>query len=205
MKRTNNNAAYGVKMKGLLTMSNLKKTLLLIAFIGFVSNTVIHAQDVETRKGFIGIGLGPAIPTGSFVKDNCDVGFQFNIDFGYLFSKNIGIAASAFGTSMASKWQSKNTIGLTGLMAGPLFSVPSGAFEFDFKPMLGYARGILYLGDDDVSSSKLTFTYGGGAAVRWNCWRKFSLSASAIYCYGKPERVDLSTIGIVVGAAYRLK
>jgi hypothetical protein len=204
MKKTIILANYGAKTKGLI-LSNLKKIILLIAFISFVNVSVIHAQDSETRKGFIGIGLGAAIPIGSFVSDNCDVGFQFNIDFGYLFSKNVGIAASAFGTSMASKYQSENSVGLTGLMAGPLFSVASGAVEFDFKPMLGYARGVLYLGNDDSSTSKLTFTYGGAVAVRWNCWKKFSLSANVMYCYGKPEGMDLSSIGVMAGVAYRLK
>ncbi|MDR1984212.1 MAG: porin family protein [Prevotellaceae bacterium] len=201
------NADYSEKTKKIgYALSNLKKSLLIIVLIGFVSVSV-HAQDSETRKGFIGISLGAALPMGEFNKKYCNTGMQFNVDFGYLFSKNIGISAALFGTDFAAKRNTKNSVGLSGLLVGPLFSTATsnGKIEFDFKPMAGFAQGNLYESNDDVSSSKTTFTCGGGAALRWNCWKRFALSGNVNYYYGKPETIDLSSLGIMVGVVYRLR
>jgi hypothetical protein len=183
----------------------LKKMLLLIALISFVNVSVVSAQDAETQKGFIGVSLGAAIPMGDYVKDYYKTGVQFNFDFGYLFAKNIGIHAELFGTNFTGKRNSDYSVGLTGLLAGPLLSTATGALEFDFKPFIGYSRGSVDLGDDDPAYSKYTFSYGGAASVRWNCWKKFSLSGNVIYIYGKPESYDFSSLGIMVGVNYRLR
>ena len=183
-----------------------QRLCLLIAMVGFISINSVSAQNDDVKKGFIGISLGAAIPMGSFIADNCNTGGQFNIDFGYLFAKNIGMHAQLFGTMFYSKYQTDNSIGLAGLQVGPLFSTSStGVLEFDFKPSIGFARGSLFEGYSESSRSEITFSFGATASIRWNCWRNFSLSSSVMYIYGKPEGIDLSSIGIMIGANYRLR
>jgi len=186
-----------------------QRMFLLIALISFIGINCVNAQSNRTRNGFIGISIGPAIPMGSFIKDNCNTGIQFNADFGYLFTENIGIHAEVFGTTFSSKYND-NSIGLTGVLVGPLFSTLSGEVEFDFKPGVGFANGRLNIKNQGSSSSKTTFSFGGAASVRWNLWEKFSLSGNVMYCYGKPKDddniiVDLSSLAVMVGVNYRLK
>jgi len=80
----------------------MKKLLSVFLLLFLVSS--IQAQDINksTKDGFISISLGLAIPTGDFADDdpgNNDAGFAENgasftlINFGYLFSKNVGITA----------------------------------------------------------------------------------------------------------------
>ena len=183
-----------------------QKVFLLIALIGFVSISSVNAQSNDIKNGFIGISLGAAIPMGEDIKENCDVGAQFHLDFGYLLSKGIGIHAQIFGTRFYSKYQTKNSAGLMGLLAGPLFSTTStGVVEFDFKPAIGYCNGSVFEDERETARSKATFAAGATASLRWNCWRNFSLSGNVIYVYGKPDGLDFSSLGIMVGVNYRLR
>jgi ABC-type glucose/galactose transport system permease subunit len=182
----------------------LKKMLLLIALISFINVGVVNAQETE-QKGFVGLSVGPAIPMGEFVKEYCKTGIQVNIDFGYRFAKNIGVYAGFFMTDFSVKRNSDYSVGLFGLVVGPLFTTATGPIELDFKPLIGYSQGSIDLGNGTSANSKSTFIYGGAASVRWNCWRKISLSGNVMYIYGKPEKTDLSSLGITVGVNYRLR
>ena len=163
-------------------------------------------QDFAPR-GYIGISFGPAFPTGDIDSDAISGGVHLNlVSFGYLFSKHVGIAATWFGTSFVSKNDSKNSIGMGGLLAGPLFSTSTstGKFEYDFKPMIGFANGTV-ITNNKASSSDRAIAFGVGGAIRWNCWSKISLSCGIDYYSGKPESVDLSSSALVIGINYRLR
>tara|TARA_R110002124_G_scaffold76758_2_gene205689 strand:- start:6901 stop:7230 length:330 start_codon:yes stop_codon:yes gene_type:complete len=81
-------------------------------FLAFVlliiSSSALFAQEARTKDGFISITLGAALPTGDFADNdlgNNDAGFAESgisinlINFGYLFSKNIGITAMLQGAA----------------------------------------------------------------------------------------------------------
>jgi len=208
-KKTRNHADFGAtaEQKERSMMSNLKKLILFVAFAGFINVSAVQAQDSEIRKGYIGLNVGVATVTGEY-KDYLKTGAEFSFNFGYLFMKNVGIHATLYGTSFPAKNNNDATLGLAGLMVGPLFSTSSGKFEFDARPMAGISNGVLQEGSgssSESSLSELTFTFGVGGTVRWNCWKKFSLAANVNYYYGKPEKVDLSSLGVTIGVNYRLK
>lgn len=165
------------------------------------------AQEPEIRRGYIGLSLGVAFPAGDIDGDAVSGGAQLNlVDFGYLFSQNVGIAATLFGTAFISKADSKSSLGMGGIMVGPLFSFASKSYktEFDLKPMIGFANGTL-ISDGSTSSSKRDIALGLGAAMRINVGRKVSLTVGADYYYATPEDVDLSSFAIKIGVNFRLK
>ncbi len=181
----------------------MKKSLSLIALILLIGVAASQAQ--EPRKGYVGLGVGAAFLTGD-LKDDCNTGVQFGVDFGYRFTKNVGISAMMFGTNFKSK-HNDNSIGLSGFMVGPLLTtaIESGKVEFDLKPLIGLCQGMLYIKNADTERSDMAFSAGADARIRWNCWDRVSLSGGVNYFYGKPEDVDLSSFGITVGVNYRFK
>src|SRR5690554_4991522 len=53
---------------------------------------------IQQRRGYIGLSLGPSFAVGDV--SDFPVGIMLNlVDFGYLFTDNIGIAAKWFGTA----------------------------------------------------------------------------------------------------------
>jgi len=182
----------------------MKKVVLLSVMLTTFFN-VSMAQDVELFKGYVGIKMGPVFPLGRDISKSCGIGAQFDFNFGYLFSESFGITALVFGTAFPVTGSSA-TIGLSGLMIGPLWSKASesGKVEFDIKPTIGYGRGIIISGGE-TSSSSTTFVAGIGTSVRWNCWRRVSLSANVDCFYGSPDSINLSSLSVSVGAHYRLR
>ena len=172
-----------------------------------VENENLSDQSIDIRKGYIGITFGPAFPTGDIDNDAISGGAHLNIaNFGYLLSEHVGIAATWFGTSFYSKYDSKTSLGLGGIMVGPLLSTASQSrkVEYDLKTMIGFANGTL-IEDNETSSSSRALALGIGGAVRWNCWKKFSLSCGIDYYNSKPESINLSSYAFVIGVNYRLK
>lgn len=134
-------------------------------------------------------------------------GLQLNIvNFGYLTGEHVGIAATWFGTSFVSKANNDDYIGLGGMLFGPLLSTSSASSEFDFdlKPMVGFGTGSARVNGYSTSSS-MSFVFGLGGAVRWNCGNRISLSVGADYYHSKPDDVDLSSLAILFGINYRFK
>ncbi|MDH6357970.1 outer membrane beta-barrel protein [Parabacteroides sp. PF5-9] len=172
---------------------------------------VLYAQEQSQpeleplRRGYIGIGVGPAFLTKSY--DNASSGIQANLNFGYLISESVGINASVLGTSFDLSNYTDQSIGLSGFLVGPLFSTAYAAdkFQFDLRPTVGYVKGSVSVGNKSGTTKEGSFAAGAGASVRWNTWRLFSLSANLDYYYGKINDVDLSSIGVTIGVSYRLK
>ncbi|GEM_PF-512622 len=160
-------------------------------------------KEEPIRKAYIGLGVGGAFTTKSY--DNIDGGIQVNINFGYMLSKNIGIAASMFGTSFDLTNYSDASIGLSGIMAGPLFSstFQTEKWEFDVRPMIGFAIGTVKIGSKSETTDDNTVAFGVGTSARWNFASRFSASGNIDYYNGKIDDVDLSSMGITVGINFR--
>ncbi len=183
----------------------MKKTLLFVATMLVACN--LFAQEIERRNGYIGICAGPAFPVGDIDNSQISGGAQLNlVNFGYLFSDHVGIAATWFGTSFVAKYDSDYSIGTGGMLAGPLFSTATKDYkgEFDFKPMIGFARGNeRYMNETYTTSAAFACALSGTA--RWNCGRKISVSAGLDYYFVKPDGLNMSSFAIMFGINYRLK
>jgi hypothetical protein len=183
------------------------------------NNTNNLNQEFE-RKGYIGISLGPSFPMGDF-KNGALTGLQISlINFGYLFTKNIGVTANWFGSAYDISTEGvldNATWSIGGLTFGPLISFSvNDVFEFDIRPTVGFiyvvtpefsANGIIYLGSDNATAFNLDL----GATVRFNFAKRWALLANIDYMSSKPKfaTIDLyqqiNTLGITAGIAYRLK
>ena len=194
----------------------MKKLFVLLVMVAMIApSSVLRAQDVY-RNGYVGLTVGPAYMTGELkgYKDYFEtLGFGFSINAGYLLWPNIGVSASIFGTSFATKASTNdNTLGLMGFLVGPLFSTATRneKVEFDFRPTIGFARGSATAGTQSASTKSSTIAFGAGASIRWNAWSRVSLSFNVDYYYGKPKddssqrvEMDLSSVGASVGANFR--
>jgi hypothetical protein len=160
---------------------------------------------VHHRRGYIGLGVGGSFLTETY--DNANAGVQVNLNFGYLFSQHIGMNVSVFATSYELSNYNDKSVGLTGFLAGPLFSMApqSGKINFDIRPTIGYAFGDVTVGSNSGSTDEGTFAAGIGGSVRWNCGRSISLSVNTDYYHGVINKADLSSLGITFGFNIRLK
>lgn len=188
-----------------------KTTTLLLGLI--LSLSVAFAQD-GNRKGFIGLSLGPSIPLGDFKEDGmANTGLNLTlVNFGYLFSENIGIAGSWFGAAhnidVSSLGLYDGMWSYGGLMAGPLFSTPiSEKVDFDLKGLIGYSVSKMELEGYEFDGTG--FAYSVGAGLRFNFSPKWAFLLNADY-WGSPNKGDfmdrkIEVINTTVGIAYRLK
>lgn len=173
------------------------------------------AETFIKRKGYIGLSFGPSLPVGEFA-DKSDgfakKGLQINlVNFGYLFSSNVGITASWFGAANPVDAYGFDPWSYGGLMVGPLLSPTfSEKIDLDFKPMIGYC--VATLPDLGYGTEEaISFAFSLGSQLRFHVGRKFSLILSIDYFSTQSEFQDygidqhISTVTVGFGAAYRLK
>lgn len=154
-------------------------------------------NGVQHRKGYIGLSIGPSFAVGDL--SELPVGLILNlVDFGYLFTNNIGVAAKWFGTAHA---ESGATFGVGGLMAGLLASTPiSEKINFEGKALVG--PGVFVASyDGESETSEAYFGYDLGVGLRFNTSEKVSLLLNADYLGVS----DYSSINVTFGVAFRLK
>ena len=154
-------------------------------------------NDIQQRKGYIGLSLGPSIGTGK-VKD-IPVGIMLNlVDFGYLFTDNIGVAAKCFANAHT---RSGESYGVGGLLAGLLASTPiSEKIDLEGKVLIGPGVAYGYNGDEfDTSEAFLGYDFGVG--LRFSTNEKVSLLLNADYIGVS----DYSSVNLTFGVAFRLK
>ena len=149
------------------------------------------------RKGYIGLSVGPSFGVGD--ASDLPTGATLNlIDFGYLFTDNIGVAGKWLGTGYS---ESGDSFGMGGLLGGLLASTPiSSKVNFESKVLIGLAA---FTFDDGYSSdtSDLYFGYDIGVGVRFNTTDKVSLLLNADYLGADVY----SSINLTFGVAFRLK
>lgn len=163
------------------------------------------------KKGFIGLELGANIPVGKFADENdgaAKTGFQINlINFGYLFSDNIGITATWFGASNPIEGVNNDYLwSHGGLLVGPLFSFPvSEKIEWDVKPMVGLSWASITNTDLELASS---FALNLGTQFRFNVSRLIAFTLGVDYTTAKFKwdigDQTMGTIALKSGFAFRL-
>jgi hypothetical protein len=142
----------------------MKKEIILLSLVLFA----ITAFSQETRKGLIGISLGPSIPLGDYADndgDNEDAGFamtglHLNLNFNYKFNENLGFAALWTGNAHpidvdemvdlfwsidpSLNWEVETEAWSSGsLMGGLLVSFPYDKVDFDIKGLIGYSSSTI--------------------------------------------------------------
>lgn len=149
------------------------------------------------RRGYIGLSVGPSFAVGDL--SDLPVGIALNlVDFGYLFTENIGIAGKWFGTGYSEDGVS---FGLGGLLGGLLASTPvTSKINLEGKVLMGVAAFTAeYNGETETSD--LYFGYDVGVGLRFNTSDKVSLLLNADYLGSK----EYNSINLTFGVAYRLK
>ncbi|MDR2775344.1 MAG: porin family protein [Tannerella sp.] len=165
-----------------------------------------HRQLVNYKKGYVGVSLAGSSPTKD--GDYASAGVQVNINAGYLFSKNVGIASSIFANTYDAKKYDGKTVGLTGVLVGPLFSFGSEPrlIEYDIRPSMGFLSIGVTTGDTEWTSDDMALAVGLGFSVRWNVSNVISLTGNLDYLnQGEFKDTDwlLSSVGIGIGVNYR--
>lgn len=172
----------------------------------------------KKRKGYIGMSFGASIPVGDFADKNiggAKTGVELSlVDFGYLISENLGIAARWFGG--ANPLDSNYDIdpwSYGGVLVGPLVSYPiSEKIDWDLRPMIGYAVTIMpdagaYYNVDPAMS----FAFNFGTQFRFHVAEKISLLLHADYFSTKAKfdefgmEQNIATFSLGFGVAYRLQ
>lgn len=173
----------------------------------------VSNKSMETgrKKGFIGLDLGANIPVGKFADPSdgmAKTGFQINIiNFGYLFSDNVGITATSFFASNPIKKVRNDYLwSQNGFSVGPLFSFPvSEKVEWDLKPMMGFSWARITKTNLEYVSA---ITYNLGTGFRFNVSRVIALTLGADYTSANFKwpvgYQSMGTIAIKGGFAFRL-
>ena len=163
------------------------------------------------KKGFIGLELGANMPIGKFADINdgsAKIGFQINlINFGYLFSDNIGISLTWFGASNPIEGSKDYLWSHGGLLIGPLFSFPvSKKIDWDVKPTIGLSWASITNTNLNVSYS---FAFNIGTGFRFNVSRLIALTLGIDYTKAKFQwdigEQSMGAFAIKGGFAFRLK
>ncbi len=164
------------------------------------------------KRGFIGLELGANVPIGKFADVNdgsAKTGFQINlINFGYLFSENIGITATWFGASNPIDGLDNDYLwSHGGLLVGPLFSFhASEKVEWDIRPMIGLSWATVTNLDLEYTSS---FAFNIGTGFRFNVSRLIALTLGIDFTTAKFKwdigEQSMGTIAVKGGFAFRLK
>lgn len=170
------------------------------------------------KRGYLGISVGPSIPIGKFADKNngvANTGVQANLlNFGYLFSKNVGICASWFGAANPIDMQNVEPWSYGGIIIGPLISMPlSNKVDFDIRPMIGFSATTFPKIGNIASANAVTTAYDLGTTFRFNVGNKLALTLSADYFSTKPEfdlgfvkvEQQITTLSLCGGLVYRLK
>ena len=163
----------------------------------FRKNLAFGQNNLRERRGYIGLSVGPSFPVGDI--SDMPVGLALNlVDFGYLFTDNIGIAGKWFGTAHT---QSGLDFGVGGLLAGLLASTPiASKINLEGKILLGFA-GFTERSVEYKATSDLYFGYDIGVGLRFNTSNKMSLLLNADYLGTE----DYTAVNLTFGVAYRLK
>jgi hypothetical protein len=171
--------------------------------------------------GFIGLSLCASLPVGDFA-DVAETGVQLNlVNFGYLFSDNIGVSATWFGAANSLSDKRIDPWSYGGLMVGPMLSFPiSQEVDWVLRPMIGLSVATLpnvLIWDETGSAigsgpdNAFSFAFIVGTVFKVNVSRNVSILLSADYFSVNPEFMEanierqISTVSLGCGIAYRLK
>ena len=175
----------------------MKKIILLFTLILFTFNG--YSQD----KGYVGIGLGFAMPSGDV--DGLKSGLGMNlIGLGFMFSEKIGATINWGASSHKSKEVGFDdvTYGIGYLGIGPLFRFSAGeSMTIDLKPQyMSQSIGYTYLGTT-VSENGSGFLLG--TSLNFAKDKKWGFGVDLDYGSGSIDSVKLNVLSIRGGIQYR--
>lgn len=171
----------------------MKKLILLFTLVLFTFNT--YSQD----KGYIGLGLGIAIPGGDISEG--DTGIAMNlIGLGYMFSEKIGATVN-WGSSGHTIEGGSFGAGYLGI--GPLFRFPAGDnMTFDVKPQYSSSAMVVKVdGVGEVSNTGSGFILG--TSLNLSKSKQWGWNVDLDYQSGKVGDLNYSVIAIRGGFQYR--
>ena len=175
------------------------------------------------RKGYIALTLGPAFPIGDFGDSDLNnakaglamTGFQISlINFGYRFSRNIGIAGLWNGTSHRIQHFDDGIWSHGSFLGGLLITFPSEKIDFDIRIMGGLMNATVTISSLNFESSGIAFGYDIGGVIRFHLGKIISFIVTADYAGGKPTlssgnsqsfEQSITTLNLAGGIAFRLK
>lgn len=176
--------------------------------------------EAETRRGFIGLGIGPSRPIGSFADtypDNPKAGLakpgytDTFLNVGYRFGKHFGVAvAFSYSESMMRDGGDDDWWQVAVITAGPMYSRPLGARSaLDLKAMVGMMAltpVVDSFGTDDDTGAGLAIDVR--ATVRYDVFRRWAVFAegglqSSNVSFISNRRTDVRQLTSGFGIAFR--
>jgi len=177
----------------------------------------------KERRGYIALTLGPAFPTGDFGSGDlnnpkaglANTGFQLNlVNFGYRFSKHIGIAGLWNGVSHTIKYTDDGIWSHGYMLGGLLITFPSERIDFDIRIMGGLMNATAKISSLNFEASGIGFGYDVGGAIRFHLGKVVSIIVTTDYAAGNPTlssavvqgfEQNITTLNITGGVAFRMK
>ena len=174
----------------------MKKLLLITVLALFATNT-ISAQD---SKGYIGVSIGAAIPTGDFAdvaKTGLDLGF---INAGYRFDETWGATLNWGATSHSFK-EGSGAVAVGYLAIGPMISYGN----FDFKPQYAFSSAVAKADGAESVTFDVESSWILGATYNFPLGGNWGLAANFDYLNFKVKDADKSSsvLKASVGIQYR--
>ncbi|WP_118973201.1 hypothetical protein [Taibaiella koreensis] len=167
------------------------------------------------KMGYVAVSAGVNIPLGDFGRrrgGDAEPGANFNVDFGILFNKYIGITAKGFVSANALKdgYYDDDFWGYSGMGIGPLFSFPAAPWlDIDLRPMIAFAATTFPGADWDDWNISPAFI--GSAMFRFHVSPRISLVFEPNYFYTSTRyseasfRQHIGTLSFNGGIAIRFK
>jgi len=199
----------------------MKNHLLPVLVLTFVMSLNNNAFSQKEKRGIIGVSLGSATPLGEFASTDSnsdEAGFAktgafFGIDFNYLLSKSVGIAATLRGRSNtvdedALITEFTNSSGVSGwvvntepwsaagLLGGLYVAFPVGKkTEFCAKGLIGFMNcksATISVSNSGVnaktaSATSSSFAYLISGGFQFNLTNSLALSLNLEYQGAQPE------------------
>lgn len=172
----------------------MKKIVMLLGVL-FCTVSVANAQD---SRGYVGLSLGFAMPTGD-LGDVVDPGLELGlINFGYRFTETIGATLNWGGSGHNFTDFDDATIGVGYLSFGPMISFGG----FDIKPQYAIITGVIEfipLEEETIDGAGFVI----GTSYNFMISDNIGLSANADYLNFEIEDADQSDAIIKLSAGIK--
>lgn len=172
------------------------------------------------HKSYIGFLLGPSFPLGEFA-DNSEgnenaglakTGYCSNVvNIGYRITQKLGVSAFAFYSQYdVDKNGSEMWWGISGIMAGPMFSIPvNNKLYFDLKPRIGFVSA-QFLVNDNAEEFGKGLGINLNASLLYNFSKRWCILTETGYISSHQKFWDSSekkiqAINLGLGIAYRFR
>jgi hypothetical protein len=175
----------------------------------------------EERRGFIGLGIGPSAPSGSFAEQlspevpNGGVTSGYTdtfVNIAYRLGKRLGVAGAFSYSQYDVPGDENDWWEVSGITVGPMYTLPLGArAAIDVKAMIGtlkVTRVVDNYATDHVEETGVGFEIRG--TMRYDLYRRWAVFAegglqSTGVTFASGSRGDYRALISGFGVAYRPK